>query len=673
MKKRINEESIKKRLSELSKEINKHNHLYHDLDSPKISDSQYDELIKENNLLEKNYPHLILSNSPNKLIGAKVKSKFLKTKHINQMFSLGNAFSKKDLDDFIKRINRFLNKSENNNFKFLSEPKIDGLSLNLIYKNGLLVSAGTRGDGFTGENVLENISQIKEIPLNLNKNYPDLIEIRGEIYINKIDFEIINKNLNTKDKFANPRNAAAGSLRQLDTSISHNRPLRFIAHGIGFSSKLYKNIQDFYQDLNKWKIPTNKFLKFCLSADEVMNHYNLINQKRADIEFDIDGLVIKIDNIELQKRLGYVGKNPRWAIALKFSAEKAETTILDIDFQVGRTGAITPVARLKPVNIGGVIVSNVSLHNFDEIDKKNINIRDIVEIERAGDVIPHVTKLVSKKSNINNKIFPPKVCPDCKGKTIRDKGEAILRCSNKYGCDSQKIGQLVHFVGKKSLNIDGFGEKQIKQFYNLKLIENIEDIFNLKKYKIKILNLEGWGELSFNNLINAIEKSKSISLEKFLYALGIRYIGEINSELLAKESKNLKDLILLTKSRSKLENIDGLGPKAISSLMEYFLHKKNLVTIQKLEQILKINNSKIGNKKTFFSNKNLVFTGTLSSLSRDEAKYLAKSNGAKILTTLSKNTDFLITGEKAGSKKEKAKLLGIKIIDERDFLLKINQ
>ena len=673
MKKRINEASIKKRLSELSKEITKHNHLYHNLDSPKISDSEYDKLIKENNLLEKNYPHLILNNSPNKLIGAKIKSKFLKIKHINQMFSLGNAFSRKDLDDFIKRINRFLNQSESNNFRFLSEPKIDGLSLNLIYKNGRLVSAGTRGDGFTGENVLENITQIKEIPLNLNRNYPDLIEIRGEIYINKMDFEVINKNLSTKDKFANPRNAAAGSLRQLDTSISHNRPLRFIAHGIGFSSKLYENIQGFYQDLNKWKIPTNEFLKFCLSADEIMNHYNIINQKRADIEFDIDGLVIKIDNIELQKRLGYVGKNPRWAIALKFSAEKAETTILDIDFQIGRTGAITPVARLKPVNIGGVIVSNVSLHNFDEINKKNINVRDIVEIERAGDVIPHVTKLISKKSNINNKISPPKICPDCKGKTIREKGEAILRCSNKYGCNSQKIGQLIHFVGKKSFDIDGFGEKQIKQFYNLKLIKNIEDIFNLKKYKIKILNLEGWGELSFNNLINAIEKSKSIALEKFIYALGIRYIGEINSELLTKESKNLQELILLTKSRSKLENIDGLGPKAISSLIEYFSYERNLATIQKLGQILKINSSKIANKKTFFSNKNLVFTGTLSTLSRDEAKYLAKSNGAKILTTLSKNTDFLITGEKTGSKKEKAKLLGIKIIDERDFLSKINQ
>ena len=673
MKKKINEASIKKRLSELSKEITKHNHLYHNLDSPKISDSEYDKLIKENNLLEKNYPHLILNNSPNKLVGAKVKSKFLKVKHINQMFSLGNAFSRKDLDDFIKRINRFLNQSESNNFRFLSEPKIDGLSLNLIYKNGRLVSAGTRGDGFTGENVLENITQIKEIPLNLNRNYPDLIEIRGEIYINKMDFEVINNNLSTKDKFANPRNAAAGSLRQLDTSISHNRPLRFIAHGIGFTSKLYENIQGFYQDLNKWKIPTNEFLKFCLSADEIINHYNIINQKRADIEFDIDGLVIKIDNIELQKRLGYVGKNPRWAIALKFSSEKAETTILDIDFQIGRTGAITPVARLKPVNIGGVIVSNVSLHNFDEINKKNINVRDIVEIERAGDVIPHVTKLISKKSNINNKISPPKICPDCKGRTIREKGEAILRCANKYGCDSQKIGQLIHFVGKKSFDIDGFGEKQIKQFYNLKLIENIEDIFNLKKYKIKILNLEGWGELSFNNLINAIEKSKSIALEKFIYALGIRYIGEINSELLTKESKNLQELILLTKSRSKLENIDGLGPKAISSLIEYFSYKRNLATIQKLGQILKINSSKIANKKTFFSNKNLVFTGTLSTLSRDEAKYLAKSNGAKILTTLSKNTDFLITGEKAGSKKEKAKLLGIKIINERDFLSKINQ
>ena len=667
MKKKINEASIKKRLSELSKEITKHNHLYHNLDSPKISDSEYDKLIKENNLLEKNYPHLILNNSPNKLVGAKVKSKFLKIKHINQMFSLGNAFSRKDLDDFIKRINRFLNQSESNNFRFLSEPKIDGLSLNLIYKNGRLVSAGTRGDGFTGENVLENITQIKEIPLNLNRNYPDLIEIRGEIYINKMDFEVINNNLSTKDKFANPRNAAAGSLRQLDTSISHNRPLRFIAHGIGFSSKLYENIQGFYQDLNKWKIPTNEFVKFCLSPDEIMNHYNIINQKRADIEFDIDGLVIKIDNIELQKRLGYVGKNPRWAIALKFSAEKAETTILDIDFQIGRTGAITPVARLKPVNIGGVIVSNVSLHNFDEINKKNINVKDI------GDVIPHVTKLISKKSNINNKISPPKICPDCKGKTIREKGEAILRCSNKYGCNSQKIGQLIHFVSKKSLNIDGFGEKQIKQFYNLKLIKNIEDIFHLKKYKIKILNLEGWGELSYNNLINAIEKSKSISLEKFIYSLGIRYIGEINSELLTKESKNLQELILLTKSRSKLENIDGLGPKAISSLIEYFSYERNVATIQKLEQILKIHSSKIVNKKTFFSNKNLVFTGTLSTLSRDEAKYLAKSNGAKILTTLSKNTDFLITGEKAGSKKEKAKLLGIKIIDERDFLSKINQ
>ena len=325
------------------------------------------------------------------------------------------------------------------------------------------------------------------------------------------------------------------------------------------------------------------------------------------------------------------------------------------------------------MNIGGVIVSNVSLHNFDEINKKNINIKDTVEIERAGDVIPHVTKLISKKSNINNKIYPPRVCPDCKGKTIREKGEAILRCSNKYGCNSQKIGQLIHFVSKKSLNIDGFGEKQIKQFYNLKLIKNIEDIFHLKKYKIKILNLEGWGELSYNNLINAIEKSKSIALEKFIYSLGIRYIGEINSELLTKESKNLQELILLTKSRSKLENIDGLGPKAISSLIEYFSYERNVATIQKLEQILKIDSSKIVNKKTFFSNKNLVFTGTLSTLSRDEAKYLAKSNGAKILTTLSKNTDFLITGEKAGSIKEKAKLLGIKIIDERDFLSKINQ
>ena len=673
MDKEKNEKLVKKRLKELSIEIQKHNHSYHNLDKPKITDSEYDKLLKENNDLEKNYPHLILDDGPNKFVGSKVKSKFEKVKHLSQMYSLSNAFNKEDVLEFIKRMSKFLNISETRNFDFLVEPKIDGLSLNLFYKKGKLVSAATRGDGFIGENVTENIKKIRDIPIYLNNEYPDFVEIRGEVFINRDDFNTINSMLKNKEKFANPRNAAAGSLRQLDTSISHNRPLKFIAHGIGESSKSYLRIKDYYLDLKKWKIPTNDLLIFSDSVNEIFNYYNKINDIRSDIKFDIDGLVIKLDDIDLQKRLGYVGKNPRWATALKFSSEKANTKIEYIDLQVGRTGAITPVARLRPVNIGGVIVSNASLHNFDEINKKNINILDIVEIERAGDVIPYVTKLIKKNNTKKNKIIPPKICPICKSKTIKEAEEAVLRCSNKYGCESQIIGQLIHFISKKSLNIDGFGEKQVKQLFNLKLINKREDIFEIKSKKKQILNIEGWGELSFNNLINSIEMSKTISLEKFIYSLGIRYVGEINSEILAKDFKDLNKLITSINKVERLKNIDGLGPKVISSLIEFFSNKENLLTVRKLQKILKLSNPKENIINNFFTNKNLVFTGNLNTLSRDEAKYLAKKNGAKILSTVSKNTDYLVMGNKAGSKAKKAKDLGINIINEDDFLLKINR
>ena len=673
MDKEKNEKLVKKRLKELSIEIQKHNHSYHNLDKPKITDSEYDKLLKENNDLEKNYPHLILDDGPNKFVGSKVKSKFEKVKHLSQMYSLSNAFNKEDVLEFIKRMSKFLNISETRNFDFLVEPKIDGLSLNLFYKKGKLVSAATRGDGFIGENVTENIKKIRDIPIYLNNEYPDFVEIRGEVFINRDDFNTINSMLKNKEKFANPRNAAAGSLRQLDTSISHNRPLKFIAHGIGESSKSYLRIKDYYLDLKKWKIPTNDLLIFSDSVNEIFNYYNKINDIRSDIKFDIDGLVIKLDDIDLQKRLGYVGKNPRWATALKFSSEKANTKIEYIDLQVGRTGAITPVARLRPVNIGGVIVSNASLHNFDEINKKNINILDIVEIERAGDVIPYVTKLIKKNNTKKNKIIPPKICPICKSKTIKEAEEAVLRCSNKYGCESQIIGQLIHFISKKSLNIDGFGEKQVKQLFNLKLINKREDIFEIKSKKKQILNIEGWGELSFNNLINSIEMSKTISLEKFIYSLGIRYVGEINSEILAKDFKDLNKLITSINKVERLKNIDGLGPKVISSLIEFFSNKENLLTVRKLQKILKLTNPKENIINNFFTNKNLVFTGNLNTLSRDEAKYLAKKNGAKILSSVSKNTDYLVMGNKAGSKAKKAKDLGINIINEDDFLLKINR
>ncbi len=389
------------------------------------------------------------------------------------------------------------------------------------------------------------------------------------------------------------------------------------------------------------------------------------------MDYDIDGLVVKLNNLSDQKRLGIVGKNPRWSLALKFSAEKARTLIKDIDFQVGRTGSITPVARLESVNIGGVIISNATLHNFDEIRKKNIQIGDVVEIQRAGDVIPQVLRVIKKNTNKAKNIEPPKKCPVCKGVTYKEKNEAILRCTNTYGCYAQKISQIIHFISKKALNIDGFGEKQAKQFYDLKIISNIVDIFLLEKNKNIIENLEGWGSLSFANLISSIEKSKTINLDKFIYSLGIRFIGEINAEILAKEFKNIDNFISLSDNTAALANIDGLGPKAISSIIEYFSYSQNLSLIKKLSKILDIKNNIISNSKNFFNNKSIVFTGTLKSISRDEAKHMAKEVGAKILSSVTKNTDYVIVGDKAGSKEKKARELNLNILSENDFLKKI--
>ena len=672
MNKKNKDSIVKKRIKELSRIIKLHNHHYYNLDNPKITDAEYDELVKENNFLENKYPYFISSNSPNKLVGSKLKNKFKKIIHQSQMYSLSNAFNKNDVQEFIKRCRKFLNYSDEKMFNFFCEPKVDGLSLNLLYKNGKLFSAATRGDGFIGENVTENIKNIKEIPKELTKKYPDNIEIRGEVFINKDDFNKINKNLNSKDKFANPRNAAAGSLRQLDTAVSHKRPLKFIAHGIGINSKPFKTIDEYYTALKMWNIPNNKLSILCSSIEEIMKQYDKVNKIRGDLNYDIDGLVIKINNLDLQTRLGYVGKNPRWAIALKFSAEKAITSINSIDFQVGRTGAITPVARLKPVNIGGVIVSNASLHNFDEINKKKINVLDSVEIERAGDVIPYVTRLIKKKSRENSYVIPPKLCPVCNSKTIRETDEAILRCTNKDSCYSQQIGQIIHFISKKSLNIDGFGEKQAKQFFELKFINKCEDIFKLDKFKNKILDLDGWGEVSFNKLMRSIEKSKNISLTKFVYSLGIRYIGEVNSDILTRDFKDINTFINSVNNLEVLNNIDGLGPKAISSIKEYFTNKKNIDTVKNLIKFMKIENTIKIDRNSFFNNKSLVFTGTLKTLSREEAKYLGKKNGAKILSSISKNTDYLIIGENAGSKAKKAKELEIKVMSEEEFLLKVN-
>ena len=662
------EEKALKRLKNLSSLINKHNILYHQKDKPIISDGEFDNIIKENNKLEKDYPHLVLQSSPNKIIGGSVSKKFEKNYHKEQMLSLSNAFSKNDLEEFIKRIKKFLSLDELQDIEFICEPKIDGLSLNLNYEKGILISASTRGDGKVGENVTNNIINIKDIPKRLmGKNFPNEVEIRGEVFLNKKDFIKLNKSLNEKNKFSNPRNAAAGSLRQLDANITKQRPLNFIAHGLGYSSKKYDTYLEFYEDLKKWNIPSNKLKEINSSLKSLDRYFNEIEKIRNRIEYDVDGIVFKLNDVNLQKRLGFVGKNPRWAVAQKFSAEKSITKIKKIDFQVGRTGAITPVARLLEVNIGGVIVSNATLHNFDEIEKKDIREGDLVEIQRAGDVIPQVLKVIKKDKSRKNIVKPPKLCPICKSKTVKEDGEAVIRCENN-NCRAQILGSLIHFVSKKSLNIEGLGEKQIIQFYNNGMIKNFVDIFYIEKHKDKILELEGWGELSFNNLISSINNSKEINLNKFILALGIRFIGETLSNLLAKEFLNISNFFTNSKNKDRLNNIDGLGPKAINSLYNYFKDNDNLVIIEKLKNLLNILDYKITISNSIFNNKNVVFTGTLIKLSREEAKHLAIQLGAKISSSVTKKTDFVIIGDNPGNKAKKAKELGIKLIHEDELI-----
>ncbi len=665
-------QKIVNRLKKLANLINEHNYHYHTKDKPIISDNEFDQLVKENLELEIKFPKLKLKISPNNRVGGEIKNKFIKSTHLSPMHSLSNGFNEKDLIDFDERIKKFLNIENNYKLEYLCEPKIDGLSLNLTYKKGNLICAATRGDGRTGENVINNISNIKNIPKKLRNDYPDLLEIRGEVFITKSDFESINSKLDESNKFANPRNAAAGSLRQLDYHISNSRPLKFLAHGVGQSSENYLKFDDFYNNIERFGVKTNLLNLKTSNLKSVYNFYKKINSKRSGIEYDIDGIVIKLNNMLSQKRLGIVGKNPRWSIALKFSAEKATTKIKNIDFQVGRTGSITPVARLESINLGGVMISNATLHNFHEIKKKDIQIGDIVEIQRAGDVIPQVLRVIKKNNNNNLIIKPPKKCPVCGSATFKEKDEAVLRCINTYGCYAQKISQIIHFIGKKALNIDGFGEKQVKQFFNLKLINNIYDIFFLKQHKNQIQNLEGWGKLSLENLLDSIEKSKNINLDKFIYSLGIRFIGEINAEILANEFKTIDNFLSLSKNTEVLSNIDGLGPKAVSSIKNYYSYDSNLTLTKKLSKILNIKEKKIQNNESFFNGKNIVFTGTLNSISRDEAKYKAKEVGAKILSTVSKNTDYVIIGEKAGSKAKKAKELNLNILSEEEFLKKIN-
>ena len=655
----------------LRDELKKYNKEYYN-SNPSIEDSRYDHLKKKYDYLLLNNPELIEFDDLG--IGTSPSSKFKKFKHFEPMLSLSNSFNLSDSEDFFEKATNYL-KRQDTNYIFYVDCKIDGVSLSLIYKNNKLFKAITRGDGLIGEEITENVLGIIGIPKVLKNCQSDLIEIRGEVFFFRKDFEKLNNQFEKKNQFSNPRNAASGSLRQINSKITKDRPLRFIPHGYGKFSyeKEFSNFEEFLFFCKKNNFDQTGYAKKFTNLKNIHNYISEIEKKRSSINFDIDGMVIKINDLDLQKMLGSTNKFPRWAIAAKFSSEEALTLVEKIELQIGRTGAITPVARLKPINIGGVIVSNATLHNFDEIVRKDIRIGDFVWVKRAGDVIPYVSKVdIEKRKRSSKKFIIPKKCL-CGSRIIKIEGEAVQRCSaRKNRCKYQNLESFKHFVSKKAMNIDGLGEKLIEKFISLNLISNKLDIYRLEKHKDKITKLEGFGEKSFQNLTESINESKVTSLSRYLFSLGLRYLGENNSELISLYFKNktrFKNFIQSKNLRKELENIDGLGEKAISSFINYFSDKSNLnesFMILDLIEIKEIENSVMS------LNKSILFTGTLQEMSRDRAKELAKKKGYKIASNVSKNLDILVFGEKSGSKLKKAKELNIKILNEKDFLNLIN-
>ena len=674
-------DNINKNYLKKIKLLQSYDKFYYDKDSPVVTDQQYDTLKKEIITLEINNSFLKKYSSVSDRIGFKPSSKFEKIKHAMPMLSLSNAFNAGDIEDFIKKINNFLN-NKNLNLSFSLEPKIDGISASLTYSNGLLVRGVSRGDGTTGEDILDNIKTIKQIPHKIiGKNIPKILEIRGEVYIGKKDFEKI------KEKFANPRNAAGGSLRQKNSFITAKIPLQFFAYAFGKVDPLiFKNQTDFLKKIGEWGFKTNPLNYLAKNITEIESQHIKIEKSRSSLDYDIDGMVIKINDLKLQSRLGNTSNSPRWAIAYKFSSVKASTRVKDITIQVGRTGALTPVAKVEPVTVGGVVVSNATLHNEEEIMRKDIRIGDYVSIQRAGDVIPQIVSvdLSKRKKGVEKYIFPTK-CPSCGSQTIKEinintkKIDAVRRCLDKdYKCQNIAKEKLKHFVSKDAFNIDGLGKKVIDQFWELKLIETPSDIFNLD-YK-KIINLEGWGQTSVTNLKNAIKKSSSILLDKFIYSLGIRHIGEENAKLLGNFFISIKKFIELlnnTKRKNLLKSInelDGIGSAQLKSLENFFSNTSNCEIILSLAKNLKIENSKIFNKDGKLSGKTIMFTGGFEKISRSEAKLLVEENGGKVLGSLSKKLNILVTGmiKPTKSKIEKAKELGVDIISENDWYKFLN-
>ena len=666
----------KNRVLELHSLINFHSHKYHSLDTPEIEDHEYDALFQELLQLEDRFPELLYDFSPSQRVGSKPLDGFKKIEHLIPMLSLENAFNQQDMEDFNKRIlERLLIEADVN---FSCEPKLDGIAVNLLYKNGRLDLASTRGDGKIGEDITHNIRTINSIPLSLidsNSKLPTVIEIRGEVFIEKKDFDLANKKaIKAGEKtFANPRNAAAGSLRQLDPSIAASRPLKFYAHGMGFIEegdfKLPDSQSEMLKQYKSWGLPTNPYNDVAANLEACEEYYLKISNERDILPYEIDGIVFKVNNLAKQLSLGQVSRAPRWAIARKFPAEVGTTIVKKISFQVGRVGGITPVAEFSPVNIGGVTVSHASIHNFDEINRLDVREGDTVDIKRAGDVIPQIISVnLDKRKKGSLKVSLPKRCPSCKNDLVRIEGEAILRCTAGLDCPAQRIGSLIHFVSRNALNIDGLGERIIELLVDKKLVLNFADLFRLD---IKdIINLEGFGEKSATNLIKSIQASKDTNLSRFIYSLGIREVGEATAMNLALNFNNISQF--LTADEQDFLEINDIGPVASNYIKEFLASDENINLVKDLIA-LGVNPKEMEVKNDNpFSSKSIVITGSFNNIARSQLKEELIRVGARVSSSVSSKTEYLIAGEKPGSKLKKATDLQITILDEEEALKLLN-
>ena len=684
-------------LASLARDIARHDKLYHAKDQPEITDAEYDALVARNRALEARFPQLIRSDSPSRRVGAPVAEGFTKSRHGEPMLSLDNVFSPEEFSDFCKRIRRFLGLSETEALAFVGEPKIDGLSINLLYENGVFIKGATRGDGAEGEDVTSNLLTIPSLPSHLKPPFPASIEIRGEVFMEKADFlsfratqeeasEAREARRTAGEKLgdavvipANPRNAAAGSLRQLDARITATRPLKLLAYAMGAASEApAETHHDFLDELRRWGFAVNPLSQRLESEDAAENFQAEIGVGRAALAYDIDGVVYKLDRIDWQRRLGFVGRAPRWAVAWKFPAEQAVTKLLDIEIQVGRTGALTPRAVMEPVNVGGVVVRHATLHNEDEITRKDVRIGDTVMLQRAGDVIPQILGVVLEKRSADAKPYAfPLNCPACGSHAIRDGEDVVRRCTGGLTCPAQTTERLRHFVSRRAMDIEGLGEENIQFLFDVGLIKSPADVFRLHQKRETLAGFEGWGERKISKLLEAIEARRSVALERFIFALGIRRIGEQNAKLLARHYHSLEALraamiaahIIGSEAREELGSIQGIGPAIAEELVEFFAEPRNLSALDDLAaEVSPLPVEETGAGDSPFAAKTMVFTGTLERMTRDEAEALAERLGAKVTKSVSKKTDFVVVGADAGSKAAKAAELGVKVLTEAEWL-----